>query len=119
MILTAFIYAIRVKCFNIFGVEGEIRTHGFRDLQSLALDHSATSTLTGIPPETRTPTKGFGDPRAAITPARQYSNYTKNFIDCQLDIEIFQLKPGHLCFRIKVQVYLILVVISVLPIITQ
>jgi len=29
------------------------------------------------------------------------------------------LKPGHLCFRIKVQVYLILVVISVLPIITQ
>ena len=26
------------------GVEGEIRTHGFRDLQSLALGHSATST---------------------------------------------------------------------------
>ena len=28
---------------KIFGSEGEIRTHDFRDLQSLAFDHSATS----------------------------------------------------------------------------
>ena len=31
--------------------------------------------LFGVPPETRTPTKGFGDPRAAITPARQSITY--------------------------------------------
>ena len=73
----------------------------------------------GIPPGTRTPTNGFGDRYAAITPARQYSNYTINSIGCQLDIEIFELKPGHLCFGIKVQVYLILVVIPVLPFITE
>ena len=29
----------------MYGVTGGIRTHGFRDLQSLAMDHSATVTL--------------------------------------------------------------------------
>jgi hypothetical protein len=36
------------------GSEGEIRTHGFRDLQSLALGHSATSLLFGCGGRIRT-----------------------------------------------------------------
>ena len=32
------------QIYNYYGVEGEIRTHDFTDLQSGALDHSATST---------------------------------------------------------------------------
>ena len=40
---------------NHYGVEGEIRTHDFTDLQSGALDHSATSTsYFGAPGRTRT-----------------------------------------------------------------
>lgn len=42
---------IKIRCLGpdlanpqLNGVEGEIRTHGGRDLQSLALGHSATST---------------------------------------------------------------------------
>ena len=76
MILTAFIYAVGVNCFTIFGNARWSRTI----LESFADFHLTARTwhhkIIGIPPETRTPTKGFGDPRAAITPARQYSNYT-------------------------------------------
>lgn len=43
-------HGVKVHCLTnlanpqLNGVEGEIRTHGGRDLQSLALGHSATST---------------------------------------------------------------------------
>ena len=43
-----------------------------RGLQSHCAPVITTSPNFGVPPETRTPTKGFGDPRAAITPARYY-----------------------------------------------
>ena len=48
------------------GRAGEIRTHGFADLQSTALGLSATARF-GIPPRIRTLTSGFGDRYAAIT----------------------------------------------------
>ena len=53
------------------GVASRSRTDGFADLQSTALGLSATATLFGVPPGTRTPTDSFGDCGAAITPEIQ------------------------------------------------
>ena len=52
----------RLKC-CIFttGIESEIRTHGFRDLQSLALGHSAISILIGFPGGNRTHIYSLGE----------------------------------------------------------
>jgi hypothetical protein len=60
------------------GVKGRIRTDGFRVLQTLALGLSATFTFFGESPGTRTPTNGFGDRRAAITPETQISTRCRN-----------------------------------------
>ena len=41
-------------CPEGYGATGEIRTHGFRVLQTLALGLSATVALFGVPTRTRT-----------------------------------------------------------------
>ena len=44
-----FAIVLKIDSHAIFiGIAGEIRTHDFRDLQSLAFDHSATAILVGI-----------------------------------------------------------------------
>ena len=48
------------------GSKGRIRTDGVRDLQSLALDLSATVALFGYSPQIRTATSGFGDRHATV-----------------------------------------------------
>jgi len=53
----------------------------------------------GIPPETRTPTKGFGDPRAAITPARYILNTLLGM--CVLKHTRLPLQPCSCQFRMK------------------